>query len=279
MNLHDDPDLRDEHTLAELRQAMRTVGDHTPEARADMFAQIERRLDVASAPGARIRSLVHTGWFAVTVAGELLWAQARLIRRDLFWAPLLILPLVGAVVYLPTPWRQDPGVAAFLAALLTALGMAFLYGPQVDPAREMALVTPTSPRLTLGLRCCVVFGYDLALNCGLILPFLVAQGATTPAWFLANWLAPLCALSGIALLVSVALNVNIAVLACVVLWTLRLVGGVQAFLLASAQPLPAAAWQRVYDGFWSQGPLLFVVAALAAALAFIVLERRERFAR
>jgi hypothetical protein len=265
--------------LTELRQAVRAVGAQTPEVRADLFAQIERRLDVAASPATRVRSLLLACWLALTIGGELLWAQARLIRRDLFWAPLLILPVVGAVVFLPTPWRQDPGVAAFVAALVTALGMAFLYGSQVDPAREIALVTRTSPQLMLGLRCCVLVGFDLALNCGLVFPLLVAHGDVTPSWFLAHWLAPLSALSGIALFLSVLLNANLAVLACVVLWALRLFGRVQAFLLASAPPFPEALWQRVYDGFWGQGPLLFAVAILATLLAFIVLERRERFAR
>lgn len=264
--------------LTELRQAMWAVSARTPDVRADLFALIERRLDGASSPAARLRPFLQTCWLAMIIASEHLRAQTRLIRRDLFWAPLLILPLVGAVVFLPPPWGQTPGGAALLAALLTAFGMAFLYGPQVDPAREIALVTPTSPRLLLGVRCCVVFGYDLAINCGLVLPFLVAQGAVTPAWFLANWLAPLCALSGIALLLSVLLNANAAVFVCVILWALRLFGGTQAFLLASA-PLPMAPLQRMYEAFWSQGPLLLVVAVLAALLAFVALERRERFAR
>ncbi|HUY75261.1 MAG TPA: hypothetical protein VMV29_00720 [Ktedonobacterales bacterium] len=265
--------------LTGLRQAMWAVSAQTPDVRADLFAQIERRLDAAASPVARLRPLLQACWLAAAIVGEHLWAQTRLIRRDLFWAPLLILPLVGAVVFLPPPWAQAPGTAALLAAFLSALGMAFLYGPQVDPAREIALVTPTSPRLVLGVRCCVVFGYDLALNCGLVLPFLVVRGVVTPGWFLANWLAPLCALSGIALLLSILLSANVAVLVCVILWALRLFGGAQAFLLASAQPLPAAPWQQVYERFWSQGPLLLVVAVLAALLAFVALERKERFAR
>lgn len=264
--------------LSELRQAMQDVGARTPAARADLFAQIERRLDAASSPAARLRPVLLACWGAVTVDGEHLWAQARLIRRDLFWAPLVILPLVGAVVFLPPPWGLSPGAAALLAALLTALGVAFLYGPQVDPAREVTLATPTSPLLVLGARCCVIFGYDLLLNCGLVLPFLATQRVVTPAWFLANWLAPLCALSAIALLLSVLLNAYVAALICVILWALRLAPGVQAFLLASTQPLPEASWQRVYEAFWSQASLLLVVAVLAALLAFVVLERREHFA-
>lgn len=266
---------------AELRQVMREVSARTPQPRADLFIQIEQQIDLlpVSAPWSWLQRLLQACWLALTVCGEHFWAQARLMRRDLFWMPLFILPLVVALVYLPSPWQHMPGTAAFLVALLTALGMAFLYGQEVDPAREMSLVTPTSPRLVLGIRCCLVFGYDLLLNCGLVLPFLALHGIVTPGWFLVNWLAPLCCLSAIALLLSILVNANIAVIVCALLWALRLLNGVQAFLLGAVQPLPEASWQQQYEGFWHQGPLLFAVAALAVLLTFVVLERKERFAR
>lgn len=165
-----------------------------------------------------------------------------------------------------------------LAALLAALGMAFLYGEKADPARELALVTRTSPRLVLGVRCGVVFGYDLLLNCGLVLPLLAWHGLVTPAWFLVNWLAPLCCLSAIVLLLSVLVNARTALFVCILLWTLRLLGSVQALLIGGTSSLSEPFWQQQYEGFWHQGPLLFVVALLAVLLAFSVVEKRGRFA-
>jgi hypothetical protein len=264
----------------ELRLALREVCTHTPEPRADLFAQIEQQLDGVAPPAHRFRllHLLSTCWLALTIAGEHLVAQARLIRRDLFWMPLFIVPLVVAMVYLPGPWRQAPSTAALLAALLTAIGLAFLYGQEVDPAREIVLVTLTSPRLVLGIRCCVVFGYDLLLNCGLILPFLALHGIITPAWFLANWLAPLCCLSAIALLLSIVVNTSAAVFACCILWALRLLNSVSILFSGGIQPHPEAPWQQQYESFWHQGPLLFAITLLAVLLAFIALERKERFA-
>jgi len=267
-------------TWTELRLALREVSTHTPEPRVDLFAQIEQRLDGISSPAPHfwLLHLLPTCWLALTVAGEHFVAQARLIRRDLFWMPLFIVPLVVAMVYLPGPWRQAPSTAALLAALLTAIGLAFLYGQEVDPAREIVLVTLTSPRLVLGIRCCVVFGHDLLLNCGLILPFLALHGIITPAWFLANWLAPLCCLSAIALLLSVVVNTSAAVFACCMLWALRLLNSLPLLFSGGTQPLPEAPWQQQYESFWHQGPLLFAITLLAVLLAFIVLERKERFA-
>ncbi len=265
----------------ELRQAMRGVNARTPEPRADLFAQVERQLNLlpSPAPWFWLRSLLQACWLVLTVCGEHFRAQARLIRRDLFWMPLFIVPLAVSVVYLPQPWQQMPGTASLLAALLTALGMAFLYGQEVDPAREMTLVTLTSPRLVLGVRCCLVFGYDLLLNCGLVLPFLALHDVVTPAWFLANWLAPLCCLSAIALLLSILVNSGTAVLVCALLWALRMPNSVQTILFGGSQPLTKAPGLQHYESFWHQGPLLFVVALLAVLLTFIVLERKEHFIR
>lgn len=263
-----------------LRQAMRGVSAQTPEPRSDLFMRIEQQIDLRPSvpPWFRLHLLLQACWFALTVCGEHFWAQARLIRRDLFWMPLFIVPLVSLIVYLP-PSQHSPGTAALLAALLTALGMAFLYGQEVDPAREMTLVTLTSPLLVLGMRCCLVFGYDLLLNCGLVLPFLAVQGIVTPTWFLANWLAPLCCLSAIALLLSILVNASTAVLVCIALWALRLFSSVQSFLLGGGQTLPQTPGLQQYENFWHQGPLLVIVAALALLLSFILLERKEHFAR
>ena len=265
----------------ELRQAMRGVSAQTPEPRADLLLLLEQRLDLlpSPAPWFALPRLLRAGGLALGVAGEHIAAQARLIRRDLFWITFCIVPLVVAMVSLPGPWARASDMAALLAALLTALGMAFLYGQQVDPAREIALVTQTSPRLVLGIRCGVVFGYDLLINCGLVLPLLAWHGLVTPAWFFVNWLAPLCCLSAIALLLSILLSASTAACVCILLCALRLLGSVQALLLGGASPLPQTFWQQHYEEFWHQGPLLFAVAVLAVLLAFSLVERKEHFAR
>lgn len=266
---------------AEVRRSLCEVSVHTPEPRADLFPLIEQQLDLVPSPAlwSWLPRLLQVCWLVLSVGGEHLFAQARLLRRDLFWMPLFILPLAASVIYLPQSWQQAPGMVALLAALLTALGMAFLYGQKVDPVREIALVTLTSPRLVLGVRCCLVFGYDLLINCGLVLPFLALHGVVTPAWFLTNWLAPLCCLSAIALLLSILVNASTAVFVCALLWVLRLLSGVRTFLLGGGQTLPQVPWPQPYERFWHQGPLLFAIAILAVSLAFIVLERKERFAR
>jgi hypothetical protein len=272
---------RDVADWSALHTAMQSAEALTPQPRADLFSRIEQGLDVR-APHVVLRSRLHlllqTCRFLLAIGGEHFRVQTRLIRSDLFWMPLFLVPLISTMVFLP-PWRHAPGTAALLTALLTALGMAFLYGQEIDPVREMALVTPTPPHLILGVRYCLVFGYDLLLNCGLVLPFLTLQGIVTPAWFLTNWLAPLCCLSAIALLLSILVNASTAVLVCLLLWALRLFNSIQTFLLGGGRMLPQAPWQQAYENFWHQGPLLFVIAALLVLLTFLALERKERLAQ
>jgi hypothetical protein len=272
-HLADCPACRSEVAAwVELRQAMREVSAQTPPPRADMHARIDRRLDALSAATlwSRRRSPRQALRLALAVCGEHFRIQARLIRRDLFLMPLLLMPLAGWMVYLSRSEQQVPETAALLAALLTAFGKAFLYGQEVDPPREMVLATHTSPHLVLGIRCCLVFGYDLILNCGLVLPFLAWQGVVTAGWFLGNWLAPLFCLSALALLLSIVIRPGAAIFFCALLWVLR--------LLDHSQILQGMLWQQRYEGFWHQGPLVFAVGLLALLFTFTVLERKERLA-
>jgi len=284
-----------------LRSTLGGVSARAPEPRPDLFAAVERQLDLlpaapagqaASAPihssrwqgGAldehRVLRIGRACVLALCVCAEHLRVQARLIRRDLFWLPLLVVPLAVWIIYALPSDRQASAsgalpstvseTAALLAALLTSLGMAFLYGREVDPAHEMVLATSTPPSLVLGVRCSLVFGYDLILNCGVVLPLLAWQGTVTPGWFLTNWLAPLCCLSAITLLLSIAINPATAVVVSVLLWAVRFLDSMQIF-----EHVP---WQRYYEAFWRQGPMLFVIALLALLLAFGLLERKEQFA-
>lgn len=258
----------------ELHQALQNAKRQTPEPRADLFLRIEQQLDLlpVSTPWSRFQMLPQAFLSHLTTWADHFVVQARLIRRELFWLPLCVLPLVALLVYWPGAWQQTPATIALVAVFLTALGMAFLYGQEVDPAHELVRVTPVSSRLVLGVRCCLVAGYSLLLNCGLVLPFLTLQGIVTPAWFFANWLAPLCCLSAIALLVSILANASAAVIVCLILWSLRLLNSMQEFFLGMSLEMP---WQQYYESLWQQVPVLLSVSCIAIILTFVLFERRE----
>ncbi len=251
-----------------VREAMHTVSMFTPQPRADLFSLLEQEI-YRSEPRSLIRQLPQVIYRGGSIVFEHLWAQLRLIRRDLWWMPLILLPLIALLAITPYHWQNRASILAFTGALITALCMAFLYGQETDPTREMTLVTPTSPRLILCMRSCVVFGYNLLINLVGVLPIMLAHNAITPTWFLVNWLAPLCCLAAIALLVSTLINATTAVFVCTLLWVLR--------ALSDPYMIHITFLPQQYEDFWHQGPLLFAIAAVAVGLTFLCLERRERF--
>jgi hypothetical protein len=174
------------------------------------------------------------------------------------------------MVYLPYFRPNATNLAALLASFLTAMSMAFLYGQDVDPAHEVILLTPTPSYLILSARCFLVFGYNLLLNCGLLLPIMLLQGTITPSWFLSNWLAPLCCLSAIALFLSILQRSSLAILICSMLWGLR--------ILINGQWMPKIVLLPYYEGFWHQSFALFIIAILIVFWTFSILERKDRFA-
>jgi hypothetical protein len=133
---------------------------------------------------------------------------ARLLRspglaRALLTTPSLLLPWlistvvvfgVGALVSLgpgqPLVWLVAPAVAA--------VGIAFAYGPGIDPAWELSSSCAVSHRMVLLTRAVAVF----ALNAVLGLLASAASGAAVALTF--GWLLPMTAVSALALAAAVA---------------------------------------------------------------------------
>jgi hypothetical protein len=83
-------------------------------------------------------------------------------------------------------WSSHWAVVVFLivAPLAPVFGVAFAYGPEVDPTHELALTTPYSPLRLLLVRTLAVtaFCLPLAAAAGLLLP--------GPPWLAVAWLLP-----------------------------------------------------------------------------------------
>jgi hypothetical protein len=137
-------------------------------------------------------------------------AAARLLRspglaRALVTTPSLLLPWListavvfgaGALVSLgqgqPLVWLLAPAVAA--------TGVAFAYGPGLDPAWELAASCALPDRMVLLTRVVAVF----AVNAVLGLLASAASGAATALTF--GWLIPMTADCALALAVAVAVR-------------------------------------------------------------------------
>jgi hypothetical protein len=135
-------------------------------------------------------------------------AAARLLRspglaRALVTTPSLLLPWVistvvvfgvGAIIRLgpgqPVVWLIAPAVAA--------VGIAFAYGPGIDPAWELSSSCAVSDRFVLLTRTVAVFAFNAVL--GLVAS--LASGAVAALTF--AWLLPMTAACALALAVAVA---------------------------------------------------------------------------
>ena len=159
---------------------------------------------------------------AERLAGRLLRSPG--LARALLTTPSLLLGWVlatmavlfaGVVVTLSTgtPW------VALIAPPLAAAGIAYAYGPGIDPAWELSQSTAVSDRMVLLVRALAVFG----LNAILGLVASAASGAVAAVTF--GWLVPMTAVCALALAAAtVSRSANVGVLAGLAGWLIIVLG-------------------------------------------------------
>jgi hypothetical protein len=128
---------------------------------------------------------------------------------------------------------------ALLAPAVAAAGIAYAYGPGIDPAWELSQSMTVSHRMVLLVRVVVVF----ALNAALGLAASAASGAAAAVTF--GWLLPMTAVSAIALAAAtVTRSPNAGVAAGLAAWAITVLsvrsvsGQVTAAVASSALVLP-----------------------------------------
>jgi hypothetical protein len=197
----------------------------------------------------------HPGWIERTAARLL---RSPGIARSLVTTPSLLLPWListvvvfgaGALISLgpgqPLVWLVAPAVAA--------IGIAFAYGPGIDPAWELSSSCAVSHRMVLLTRAVAVF----AVNSGLGLLASVASGAAGALTF--GWLLPMTAVSALALAAAVvARSAVVGAGAGVAAWAITVLAGQTASGHLTASVTNAHAYL----------PYLAVAACCAAAVIF-----------
>jgi hypothetical protein len=157
-------------------------------------------------------------------------AAGRLLRspglaRALVTTPSLLLGWVIATVVIllagvgfargtGTPW------VALLAPGVAAAGIAYAYGPGIDPAWELSQSMAVSDRMVLLVRALAVFG----LNAVLGLAASAASGAAAAVTF--GWLVPMTAVCALALAAAtVSRSPNVGVAAGSAGWVIAILAG------------------------------------------------------
>jgi hypothetical protein len=151
-------------------------------------------------------------------------SQPRVVQSELWAASAIVLGL-GTLVTLGYSLSHAADITlpfVLIAPVAAAAGIAFLYGPGVDPALEIELSAPVSPRQVLLARLALVFGFDLVFGLvgSAILALLRADISFWP--LVSAWLAPMTFLSSLAFfLTTLTLDSGISLLVCLGLWILQ----------------------------------------------------------
>jgi hypothetical protein len=191
---------------------------HCPDCRARIAAHVEtdplemvwaRIQEQAQAPQpTRVeRLLIRLG---VSEPDALLVAVAPSLRASWLFGLVVTLGFVG----LAAAYGGTRGLAFFLAVapLVPVAGVAFAYGPDVDPAYEVAAGAPYSAARLLLLRTAAVLGTCLpvALAAGLLLP--------SHSWAAISWLFPALAFTAVLLAAATWIRPALAGAGLAVVW-------------------------------------------------------------
>ena len=209
----------------------------------------------------------------LSLAWQLLLGQLPLVRRELWPASALTVGLGCLVALLVAAPSEAGGPLAVLAPVIAAVGVSLVYGPDNDASLEVALSTPTPPRLVLLARLVLVYGYDIALALAASVVVALTR-AEVGLWPLVElWLGPMFFLSALALLLSLFFGPTPAIMAAMTLWATRL-----AATREGARGFVAPGWADRIETFWQASPLLLPLAAALLAAAVLLAPRLERLA-
>jgi hypothetical protein len=145
------------------------------------------------------------------------------LARALLTTPSLLVPwLLASVVVLAAGVAATVGsgvsVVPLIAPAVAAAGIAYAYGPGVDPAYELSRSMAVSDRMVLLVRAVAIFAIDAVIG-------VVASAATASAVGLTfGWLVPMTAMSALALATAtVARSANAGVAAGLAGWAITIV--------------------------------------------------------
>ena len=162
------------------------------------------------------------GWLERRV-GRVLNAPG--LARALVSTPSLLLPwVIASVVVLAVGVAATVGsgepLVALLAPAVAAAGIAYAYGPGIDPAWELSLSMAVSDRMVLLARAVAVFAIYALLG----LVATAASGATAAVTF--GWLVSMTAVSALALAVAtVTRSANAGVGVGLAAWCVTVLAG------------------------------------------------------
>jgi hypothetical protein len=197
------------------------VGGFEARLEAELVQVVTARAAAKAAPAVE-GTVVPLTWrrpgFVERTAARLLRSPG--LARALVTTPSLLLPwLIASAVVLGAgagaTLSTGTPLVALLAPAVAGVGIAYAYGPGVDPAWELSRSMAVSDRMVLLVRALGVFAVDAVLGLAASAASGVALGITF------GWLVPMTAVCSLALAAAtVARSANAGVAAGMSGWTI-----------------------------------------------------------
>ncbi len=275
-------ELRSWQSIREAAAAWGPAAATLPEGMAQrvmaaVAAEVSGRAPAAEesvATAGRGRMSARLGWLVRFVA-----AQAPLVRREIWPASAVVLFIGAALSVLTAAGRSGevPGAAlSLLAPLGAAVGVALIYGAENDPGMELALASPTSPRIVVVARLVLVLAWDIALALAASAVLAVVNGPELFVPIVATWLGPMLLLGCLVLLLSLVAQSSVAIGTAMVIWVVRSIAVVDGSRFERLDYF--AGLTSVLDSVWQTSPLTLGLALVLLAAAVFLTPYREPFA-
>lgn len=246
-------------------EATRTAASQAPGLSEDLMGRVWARIEEDA------QAVVQPSLDSrLSLALQILVGQLPLVKKKIWVASAVTMAFGVAVSLLTAVGTTTTGmVFSLFAPIVAAVGVAFVYGPENDPSLEVALSTPTRPRLILLSRLTLVYGYDLALALAATVVLATVSERLNPWPLVLLWIGPMLFLSALALLISLFFGPTPAVFTAMALWGVRL-----AATPGSDPRYLDSAWMRAIETLWQANAVLLPLAVLLLATAFFYAPRR-----
>jgi hypothetical protein len=152
----------------------------------------------------------------------------------------------------------------------SAISSTFIYGQEVDPALELVLTAPVSPRLLLACRMLLLSAYNILF--GGLLSVLIVLLYGGDFWQIVQlWLGPLILLS------TVSMTLSLFASSMVVIGTMLAIEGFQFLAVSTEQRIPLL--HSILTQFWQTNPQILLLTFCLLLFTFCCMPERKRYAR
>ncbi len=202
----------------------------------------------------------------------LLRSQIPLVRREI-WPASIAIMIIG---YIAAILVGKEAIIQALAPLVASASIAMIFGSENNPAMELMMTTPTSPRQLFLARLAIVFSFNFIISC-IVSVCLLPVIPGLDLWpMIMGWLAPMSFLSAMAMFLSIYIGSENAIIATYGAWVLKFL-----FIGAASTDLflPNSTIHVLVDHYiriW-QEPGLLLTGAVALVLAAVLVVGRMEF--